>query len=92
MIDVVVVSVPKTKNLYYLSPNSLELKKGDNVVFKTENGLFLGKVVKETYSEDKKNLDLPLDKVVRKAIDEDYEKESKNEFRYEFCRCLLFFG
>ena len=79
MIDVVVVSVPKTKNLYYLSPNSIELKKGDDVVFKTENGSFLGKVVKETYSEDKKNLDLPLDKVVRKAIDEDYEKESKNE-------------
>ena len=34
------------------------------------------KVVKETYSEDKKNLDLPLDKVKRIAIDEDYEKES----------------
>ena len=78
MIDVVVVSVPKTKNLYFLSPNSLELKKGDDVVFETENGTFMGKVVKEKYSEDKKNLDLPLDKVVRKAIDEDYEKEEKN--------------
>lgn len=79
MIDVVVVSVPKTKNLYYISPNSIELKKGDDVVFETENGSFLGTVVKEVYSEDKKNLDLPLDKVKRIAIDEDYEKESKNE-------------
>ena len=78
MIDVVVVSIPKTKNLYFLSPNSLELKKGDDVVFETENGTFLGKVVKEKYSEDKKNLDLPLDKVIRKAIDEDYSKEEKN--------------
>ena len=78
MIDVVVVSIPKTKNLYFLSPNSLELKKGDDVVFETENGTFLGKVVKEKYSEDKRNLDLPLDKVIRKAIDEDYSKEEKN--------------
>ena len=78
MIDVVVVSIPKTKNLYFLSPNSLELKKGDDVVFETENGTFLGKVVKKKYSEDKKNLDLPLDKAIRKAIDEDYSKEEKN--------------
>lgn len=78
MIDVVVVSVPKTKNLYFLSPNSLELKKGDDVVFETENGTFIGKVSKEKYSEDKKNLDLPLDKVIRKAIDDDYVKEEKN--------------
>lgn len=83
MIDVVVVSVPKTKNIYYLSPNSLELKKGENVVFETDNGLLMGKVCKEAYSEKEKNLVLPLDKVIRIAIDEDYEKEKKNEEKAE---------
>lgn len=83
MVDVVVVSVPKTKNLYFLSPNLLDLKKGDDVVFKTENGLFMGKVCKEKNAEKEKNLDLPLDKVIRKAIDDDYANEKKNEEKAE---------
>ena len=33
MLDVVAVCVEQTKNLYYLSPNSLELKVGDSIVF-----------------------------------------------------------
>ncbi len=33
VIDVVVVIVPDTKNIYYLSPNSLELKCDDEVIF-----------------------------------------------------------
>ena len=60
MIDVVVVSIPETKNIYYLSPNSLELKKGDEVVFENDAGLFADVVLKETYSEKKNNLVLPL--------------------------------
>ena len=32
MIDVVVVKALQNGNIYYLSPNSLELKKGDNLV------------------------------------------------------------
>ena len=71
MIDVVVVSVADTKNLYYLAPNSLELKKGDEVIFENDNGLFSGFVVKEPYSENKKNLVLPLKKVVRLICETD---------------------
>ena len=78
MIDVVVVSVEKTKNIYFLSPNSIDLKKGDDVVFETDNGKLLGKVCKDPYKEKDKNLILPLDKVLRVAIDEDYEKEQRN--------------
>ena len=56
MLDVVVVSSEATKNLYYLSPGDLDLKRGDNVIFETENGLMIGKVCKEKYQEKSKNL------------------------------------
>ena len=51
MLDVVVVSSEATKNLYYLSPGDLDLKRGDIVIFETENGLMIGKVCKEKYQE-----------------------------------------
>ncbi len=78
MIDVVVVSIPETKNIYYLSPNSLELKKGDEVVFENDAGLFAGVVLKETYSEKKNNLVLPLKKVVRFLGETDKKTIQKN--------------
>ena len=78
MIDVVVVSVSETKNIYYLSPNSHELKKGDEVIFENENGLFYGVVCKETYSEKKDNLVLPLKKVLRLAGETDKKTVQKN--------------
>ena len=79
MVDVVVVSVLETKSIYYLSPNSLELKKGDKVVFETENGLLVGSVCKETYQEKSKNLDLPLSKVIRFVSKEDEKTLEKNK-------------
>ena len=79
MLDVVVVSLPETKNVYFLSPNSLDLKKGDFVVFESENGLLVGKVCKSTYKEKKKNLVLPLSNVVRKASSNDFKTKDKNK-------------
>lgn len=83
MIDVVVVSVLETKSVYYLSPNSLELKKGDQVVFETENGLLVGTVCKEVYQEKSKNLVLPLDKVLRLVSKEDLDTIEKNKEKSE---------
>ena len=78
MIDVVVVSCLDSKNIYYLSPNSLELKKGTQVIFENENGLFAGVVCKEPYSEKKSNLVLPLKKVVRLIGETDKKSIKKN--------------
>ena len=83
MVDVVVVSVLETKSVYYLSPNSLELKKGDQVVFETENGLLVGTVCKEIYQEKSKNLVLPLDKVLRLVSKEDLDTIEKNKEKSE---------
>ena len=78
MYDVIAVTCELTKNVYYLSPNGLDLKVGDQVVFETENGLLIGIVCKETYKEKGDNLVLPLQKVLRLASKDDLKKDSKN--------------
>lgn len=78
MIEVVVVSDDKTKNIYYLSPNSVNYKRNDIVVFETDNGLLIGKVVRENYKEKTDNLFLPLSNVVRLATSEDLKIDKEN--------------
>ena len=79
MIDVVVVIVPEIKYIYYLSPNNINLKVNDKVIFDSENGLMLGVVLKEKYSENKKNLELPLSNVIRIVSKNDEKTIIKNE-------------
>lgn len=80
MIDVVGVIVEKTKSIYYISPNSIEIKVGDLVVFEIENNSkVLGKVCKSIYTERSENLTLPLSKVLRLANERDLKKEDENK-------------
>ena len=79
MIDVVLVSVESIKSIFYLSPNSLDLKKGDQVVFETEYGLYSGTVAKAPYKEKKSNLELPLKKVLRLLCETDKKSINKNK-------------
>ena len=74
MVEVVVAIVPETKIVYYLSPNSLELNIGDNIIFETDNGLFSGCILKEKYEEKEE----PLFNVSRIVEDEDKKKIEKN--------------
>ncbi len=78
MFDVVIVSDDKTKNVYYLSSNSMKFKKGDVVIFESDNGILLGRIVCENYSEKKENLILPLSKVIRVATKDDLKNHNKN--------------
>ena len=78
MIDVVVVSCDLNNNLYFLSPNDLELKLHDEVLFEDADDCLIGKVVKLNYKEKKENLDLPLDKVIRVCTKDDYKKYNSN--------------
>lgn len=79
MIDAVVVSDVYTKNIYYLSPNSLDLIKDNIVIFEGDGGLLVGKVLKSNYQEKSENLVLPLLKVIRVVNKEDLKKIEKNE-------------
>ena len=78
MLDVVAVLGKDSKHIYYLSPNSIELRKGDEVVFETDNGFFVGTVCKETYPEKKSNLVLPLKNVIRLLAETDKRSLRKN--------------
>jgi len=79
MIEVVGVIVEQTKNIYYVSPNSVELKLGDYVVFEQEKSMILGRVFRGVYLENPENLVLPLYNVLRVATSEDLEKEKANK-------------
>lgn len=78
MVDVVIVSIDETKNIYYLSPNSFNLNLNDRVIFETDNGLFSGRVIKANYVENENNLVLPLNKVIRLCEDSDVDILKKN--------------
>ena len=78
MIDVVAVISDYSKNICYLSPKSLLLKKDDLVVFEIDKTKFLGRVVKENYKEKSANLILPLSKVLRLANKDDLKKSERN--------------
>lgn len=78
MIDVVVIRLKATKGIYYVSPNLNEVKKGDLVVFESENGLQLGEVCKDIYKEKQENLDMPLPKIVRIATEDDLKNFEEN--------------
>ena len=71
MIEVVVAMDEVTKNIYYLSPNSLELNINDEVIFESEFGLINGIIIKGKYLEKKKNLVLPLFNVKRLVSNQD---------------------
>ncbi len=78
MIDVVVV-VDELKNIHYVSPNSLELKINDKVIFDSDSGRIVGRIIKEKYSEKKKNLVLPLFNVIKIIDSNDLKTINKNE-------------
>lgn len=79
MVDVVAVRLKTTKGMYFVSPNLIDLKNGDLVVFETENGLQLGEVCSDIRKEKSENVDLPLSNVIRIAIDDDLISFEDNE-------------
>lgn len=65
MVEIVAAIVDSSKNIYYLSNNNLDLKKGDKVIIETDLGFFDARIIKGNYQEKEDNLILPLKKVDR---------------------------
>ena len=78
MIEVVGVVFKKNSKVYYFSPNGLKIKKGINVIVKTERGLQLGKIEIANTEIDSSKLTASLSEVIRIASKKDYEKHQKN--------------
>ena len=79
MYKVVGVSCDLNKNIVYLSPNDLDLKINDAVIFDSDFGLQLGFVKTPIKELSDKNLNLPLLNVIRVALDDDLKKYNKNK-------------
>ena len=78
MIDVLCVTYDSTKQIVFLSPGDSTYEVDDKVIVGTENGFHLATVKKGNYKQKKENFVLPLDKVVRKATDEDLKQYDEN--------------
>lgn len=78
MIEVVGVSFKKNSKIYYFSPNGLKIKKGINVIVKTERGLQFGTVELDNFELDSSKLNTTLSEVIRISSKKDYEKHLKN--------------
>ena len=78
MIDVLCVTYDSTKQIVFLSPGDSTYEVDDKVIVGTENGFHLATVKKGNYKKKKENFVLPLDKVVRKATDEDLKQYDEN--------------
>ena len=78
MIEIVGIVFKKNSKVYYFSPNKLKIKKGINVIVKTERGLQFGTVEIPNTEIDPGKLTSPLSEVIRIASKKDYEKHLKN--------------
>ena len=78
MLKVVGVSFKKNGQAYFFSPNKLPIKKGDNVIVRTERGLQYGYVETNIIDIDEKKITTALKEVIRIATKEDAKTHEKN--------------
>jgi len=78
MLKVVGVSFKKNGQSYFFSPNKLPIKKGDNVIVRTERGLQFGYVETNIIDIDEKKITTALKEVIRIASKEDSNTHKKN--------------
>lgn len=78
MIDVVGVRFKKAGKIYYFDPDNIDIKQNDFVVVETARGIEFGHVVLGLKKVDKEEIVSPLKKVLRIALDEDFEIHRAN--------------
>ena len=78
MIEVVGITFKSKNKVYYFSPNGMKIKKGINVIVKTERGLQFGTVEIENTKIEEEKIKSTLSEVVRIASKKDYENHIKN--------------
>ena len=89
MNNIVGISFENKEKLEYFYTNDLNIKKNITVIVETENGLRFGKVVTDIHPVDKSNLKRKLNKIIRIATKNDYNKyiTNKKEASQAFHKC-----
>ena len=78
MIKVVGVKFKEAGKLYYFSPGSLKVSKGDNVIVETARGLEFGTVTMEETEIKESEIVAPLKNIIRTATEKDRRKHKQN--------------
>lgn len=78
MIKVVGVKFKEAGKLYYFSPGSLKVSKGDNVIVETARGLEFGTVTMEEAEIKESEIVAPLKNIIRTATEKDCRKHKQN--------------
>ncbi|MCT4542760.1 MAG: stage 0 sporulation family protein [Vallitalea sp.] len=81
MIKVIGVRFRKAGKIYYFDPNSLDIKKGQNVIVETVRGIEYGEVVIGIKEVTDDEIIQPLKSVIRVTTPEDDKKEEKNRLK-----------
>ncbi len=78
MTEVVGIAINETGRVYYFDPNGFKLKNNITVIVETDQGFQFGKVVKEQFEINPKELKSSLKKVIRISTKEDYLQHKRN--------------
>ncbi|KGM96503.1 stage 0 sporulation protein [Clostridium novyi A str. 4552] len=79
MITVVGIRFKKSGKIYYFSPNGMDIKTGDCVIVETVRGVEFGHCVIGPKQITEDAVVTPLKNVIRKATEEDIEKDRENK-------------
>lgn len=80
MLEVIGVKFRKNNKIYWFDPDGIVVKKGDNVIVETARGVEFGIVHIENKPLEsvKRDTKIPIKKILRKATEEDIEKNEDN--------------
>lgn len=81
MVKVVGIRFKKAGKIYYFSPGTIDVQKGDNVIVETARGIEFGECVTGPKNIKEEEVISPLKAVIRKATFEDEEKHKENKLK-----------
>ena len=90
MTKVIGVRFRTAGKIYYFDPKGIEFKRSDHVIVETARGVEYGTVVLPNMEVEDEKITQPLKMVIRKATEEDDEREKKNREKereaYKICQ------
>lgn len=79
MIEVIGIRFKKAGKIYYFNPSDIETQRGDKVIVETVRGMEIGTVEIHKKEIDESQFPTELKHVIRKATEEDCERELENK-------------
>ncbi len=81
MAEVVGVRFKEVGKVYYFDPNSIDCKKGENVIVETSRGIECGEIAMENRQVDDEQIVKPLKPIIRKTTADDMKTVEENKIK-----------